>query len=216
MKIEGTKVVIIDDHTLFSKGLASILSNLGLRVMCIFNDGKEAIPYLLSTQVDIVLCDINMPKVDGLQLCKTITKQSKTKIIILSMYEDKNIIKEAFKCGASGYLSKNSSQKEIITTITKVLSGKIYVNKKLLKITSDNNNNNNNNNPDKYTLKYTLTERERMVMKCIIEEKNNTEIGVELGISKRTVETHRKNILVKLGVNNTVALTKLVIKHNLV
>ena len=114
MKIEGKKVVIIDDHKLFSEGLASILSNLGLRVICVFNDGKEAIPYLLRTQVDIVFSDINMPKVDGLQLCKTITKQSKTKIIILSMYEDKNIIKEAFKCGASGYLSKNSSQKQVI------------------------------------------------------------------------------------------------------
>jgi len=211
MKIEGKKVVIIDDHKLFTKGLASVLSDIGLRVMCIFNDGKEAIPYLLSTQVDIVLCDINMPKVDGLQLCKTITKQSKTKIIILSMYEDNNIIKEAFKCGASGYLSKNSSQNEIITTIKKVLSGKIYVDKKLLKITSDNND-----NPDKYTINYSLTTRERTVLKCIIEEKNNTKIGEELEISKRTVETHRKNILVKLGVKNTIALTKLVIKHNLV
>ena len=82
------------------------------------------------------------------------------------MYEDKNIIKEALKCGASGYLSKNSSQKEIITTITKVLSGKIHVNKKLLKLTSDNNK-------DKYTLNYTLTARERVVMKCIIDEKSN-------------------------------------------
>jgi DNA-binding NarL/FixJ family response regulator len=128
------------------------------------------------------------------------------------MYEDKHIIKEALKCGASGYLSKNSSQKEIITTIKKVLSGKIYVNKKLLNITLDNNN----NDDDKYTLTYTLTARERMVMKCIIDEKNNFEIGEELDISKRTVETHRKNILVKLGVKNTIALTKLAIKHNLV
>jgi DNA-binding NarL/FixJ family response regulator len=212
MKFEGKKIVIIDDHKLFTEGLASILSDIGLRVMCVFDDGKEAIPYLLSNQIDIVFSDINMPKVDGLQLCKTITQQSKTKIIILSMYEDKHIIKEALKCGASGYLSKNSSQKEIITTIKKVLSGKIYVNKKLLNITLDNNN----NIDDKYTLTYTLTARERMVMKCIIDEKNNFEIGEELDISKRTVETHRKNILVKLGVKNTVALTKLAIKHNLV
>jgi len=209
MKIEGKKIVIIDDHKLFTEGLSSILSNIGLRVMCTFDDGKEAIPYLLSTQVDIVFSDINMPKVDGLQLCKTITRQSKTKIIILSMYEDKHIINEALKCGASGYLSKNSSQKEIITTIKKVLSGKIYVNKKLLNI-------NNNDNNDKYTLTYALTARERVVMKCIIDEKNNSEIGGELEISKRTVETHRKNILVKLGVKNTIALTKLAIKHNLI
>ena len=212
MKIEGKKVVIIDDHKLFSEGLASILSNLGLRVMCIFHDGKEAIPYLLRTQVDIVFSDINMPKVDGLQLCRTITKQLKTKIIILSMYEDKNIIKEAFKCGASGYLTKNSSQEEIIRTITKVLSGKMHVNKKLVKISSENGS----INKDKFTLNYNLTLRERVVMKCIIEEKSNSEIGEELKISKRTVETHRKNLLVKLGVNNTVALTKLAIKHNLV
>ena len=109
--IAEKKVIIIDDHKLFTNGLSSILESIGLRVMSTFKNGKEAVLYLQNNEIDIVFTDINMPEMDGLKLSKTLNRYKvMTKIIIISMYEDPNIIKEAFDCGASAYLSKNTSK----------------------------------------------------------------------------------------------------------
>ena len=113
--IKGKKVVIIDDHKLFTNGLSSILGSIGLRVMSTFESGKKAIIYLQNNEIDIIFSDINMPDMDGLKLCKRLKRNKvKAKIIILSMYEDINIIKEAFECGASSYLSKNTEKKKLL------------------------------------------------------------------------------------------------------
>merc|ERR1712166_1303604 len=128
------KVIIIDYHKLFTNGLSSILESIGLRVMSTFEDGKEAVLYLQNNEIDIVFSDINMPKMDGLKLCKRLKRDKvKAKIIMLSMYEDLNIIKEAFDCGASAYLSKNTEKEEIIKAVEKSLDNKKYVNKRLRK-----------------------------------------------------------------------------------
>ena len=128
--IAEKKVIIIDDHKLFTNGLSSILESIGQRVMSTFQNGKEAVLYLQSNEIDIVFTDINMPEMDGLKLCKRLKRDNvKAKIIILSMYEDPNIIKEAFDCGASAYLSKNTDKEEIIKAIEKSLNNKKYVNK---------------------------------------------------------------------------------------
>ena len=208
--IEGRKAIVIDDHKLFTTGLCTILEGIGLRVMSTFEDGKEALYYLKNHEVDLVFSDINMPKMDGLQLCKRIISQKiNTKIIMLSMYEDPNIIKEAFECGANAYLSKNTEKGEIIKAIKKCLTNKEYVNKRLLKHQEEKYDN------DDFVIKYKLTLRERDVLKLMLNEDNNSIISDKLSISKRTVETHRKNILLKLGTKNNIGLAKIALTYNL-
>ena len=201
--IAEKKVIIIDDHKLFTNGLSSILESIGLRVMSTFQNGKQAVLYLQNNEVDIIFSDINMPEMDGLKLCKRLKRdQIKAKIIMLSMYEDPNIIKEAFDCGASAYLSKNTEKEEIIKAVEKILDNKQYVNKHLLKKKE------RVQEEDEFTLKYKLTLREREVLQLMLDEASNKQIGEALNISTRTVETHRKNIMLKLDVKNNIGLIK--------
>jgi len=211
--IAEKKVIIIDDHKLFTKGLSTILESIGLRVMSTFENGKEAVLYLQNNEVDIVFSDINMPEMDGLKLCKRLKRDKvKAKIIILSMYEDPNIIKEAFDCGASAYLSKNTEKEEIIKAIKKSLDNKKYVNNRLIK---KKGREEEEEEEDSFTLKYRLTLREREVLKLLLDESNNRQIGEDLNISTRTVETHRKNIMLKLDVKNNIGLIKKALSYQL-
>jgi len=212
-KIAENKVIIIDDHKLFTNGLSSILGSIGLRVMATFENGKQAVLYLQNNEVDIIFSDINMPEMDGLKLCKRLKKNKvKAKIIILSMYEDPNIIKEAFECGASAYLSKNTEKEEIIKAIEKSLDNKKYVKKRLLK---KKEREEEEEEEDTFTLKYRLTFREREVLQLLLDEESNREIGKSLDISTRTVETHRKNIMLKLDVKNNIGLIKKALSYQL-
>ena len=213
-KIAGKKVIIIDDHKLFTNGLSSILESIGLRVMSTFQNGKEAFLYLQNNEIDIVFTDINMPEMDGLKLCKRLKRDKvKAKTIILSMYEDPNIIKEAFDCGASAYLSKNTEKEEIIKAIEKSLDNKKYVNKRLLK--KKEREEEEEEEEDAFTLKYKLTLREREVLQLLLDEENNRQIGKTLNIRIRTVETHRKNIMLKLDVKNNTGLIKKALSYQL-
>ena len=209
--IVGKSTIIVDDHLLFTNGLTGILEDIGLKVHTTFSNAKDAITYLKNQNVDIIFSDINMPRMDGIQLCKRLKKlQIETPVIMLSMYEDANIIKESFNHGAVGYLSKNSDRDEIIKALTNCLNGKEFVNKNLLKedkISSVNK--------DKYQTKYSLSTREREVLGHILNDEKNSVIADLLNISKRTVETHRKNIMVKLDVKTPVALAQLAIKYKL-
>ena len=209
--INGKSTIIVDDHLLFTNGLTGILEDIGLKVHSTFSNAKDAITYLKNQNVDIIFSDINMPIMDGIQFCKRLKKlQIETPVIMLSMYEDANIIKESFNHGAAGYLSKNSDRDEIIKALTNCLNGKEFVNKNLLKedkISSVNK--------DKYQTKYSLSTREREVLEHILNDEKNSAIAGLLKISKRTVETHRKNIMVKLDVKTPVALAQLAIKHKL-
>ena len=209
--IIGKSTIIVDDHLLFTNGLTGILEDIGLKVHSTFSNAKDAITYLKNQNVDIIFSDINMPRMDGIQFCKRLKKlQIETPVIMLSMYEDANIIKESFNHGAVGYLSKNSDRDEIIKALTNCLNGKEFVNKNLLKedkISSVNK--------DKYQTKYSLSTREREVLGHILNDEKNSAIAGILNISKRTVETHRKNIMVKLDVKTPVALAQLAIKYKL-
>jgi DNA-binding NarL/FixJ family response regulator len=212
-KIAEKKVIIIDDHKLFTDGLSSILESIGLRVMSTFQNGKEAVLYLQNNEIDIVFSDINMPEMDGLKLCKRLKRDKvKAKIIILSMYEDPNIIKEAFDCGASAYLSKNTDKVEIIKAIEKSLDNKKYVHSRLLK---KKERALDEVEEDTFTLKYKLTLREREVLQLLLDESGNRQIGEILNISTRTVETHRKNIMLKLDVKNNIGLIKKALSYQL-
>lgn len=208
--ITGKQAIIIDDHKLFTNGLSSILKSMQLEVKMTFENGKDALNYLKDREVDIVFSDINMPEMDGIQLCKRI-KQNKinTKIIMLSMYEDPNIIKEAFDAGADGYLSKNTEKEEILNAVQTCLEDKKYLSSHLKEKRK------RKLNEDDFTVKYNLTTRERDVLKLLLKETNNKDISKILNISLRTVETHRSKIYLKLGVKSPLGLGKVAVTYNL-
>ena len=205
-----SEMIIIDDHKIFGEGFCSLLENNNYRVKRVFQSPKKALNYLKDNLIDIIFCDINMPEINGIDLIKKIKKtNSECKVIMISMYTEKNVIKKALENNADGYLTKNCSIKDIKTAISNSYSTeKRFISKTL--------NNNINNNNDSFSLKFKLTKREKEIISHILKEKSNADIGEILQISKRTVETHRKNIMLKLDVKNSIGIAVKALKYELV
>jgi len=201
------RAIIIDDHKIFGEGLSTILEKIDISVIRVFQEPKEAWLYFNKFQnIDIIFTDINMPEMNGFQLCEKIKHISRsTKIIVLSMYDDKRIKKQALNSGADIYLTKTASKEDIQKAVKNCFLNKDFVQKKsepnLIK--------------DKFTMKYKLTKREREILLQILDEQSNQEIAEILQISKRTVETHRKNIQLKLKAKNSVGIVKIALQYDL-
>tara|TARA_B110000240_G_C13513183_1_gene461218 strand:+ start:6239 stop:6856 length:618 start_codon:yes stop_codon:yes gene_type:complete len=201
------RAIIIDDHKIFGEGLSMILEKIDISVVRVFQDPKEALLYFDKFQnIDIIFTDINMPEINGFKLCEKIKNiNSSIKIIVLSMYDDKRINKHALQSGADIYLTKTASKEDIKKAVKNCFLNKNFAQKKsepnLIK--------------DKFTIKYKLTKREREILVQILDEKSNQEIAEVLQISKRTVETHRKNIQLKLKAKNSVGIVKIALQYDL-
>ena len=202
------EVIIIDDHKIFGEGFCSLLENNKFRVKRVFQSPKKAVHYLERNVVDIVFCDINMPEINGIDLISIIKKTNLScKVIMMSMYTQKKIIKKALKNNADGYLTKNCSIEDIKTAIADSFLSQKKITVKTIE---------NNINHDEFSMRFSITNREKEIIREILKEKSNSEIGEILQISKRTVETHRKNIMLKLNVKNSIGIAVKALRYELV
>lgn len=198
------KIGIVDDHHLFSNGLAAMLSQMGhVEVAGVFGDGEEFIDFLKSGgHVDLVLLDITMPKIGGLEVLEILRKLNPSvKAIMLSMHNDGNYIVQSVRNGASGYLLKNTDEEELKLAIQMVSEGKKYFNKETTELLLTNM-------AVEGEVVKKLSPREAEILKVIAEGLTTKEIAEKLFISTRTVETHRVNMLKKLNVKNSAELIK--------
>jgi DNA-binding NarL/FixJ family response regulator len=210
-KSKTINIIIADDHTIFLEGITALLSSKYINVVANCKNGQEVLDFLKKQEVDLVISDINMPVMDGITLVKKITKlYPKTKIMILSMYEERHIINKAIKAGANGYMSKNVGKRDILIAIESCMKGEKVTFTRQSQFTQKNIQ-----NTDKSIKEISLTNRERQILKLITQEVNNSDIALSLNISKRTVEAHKKNIFLKLGATNTIGLVKIVLKSKL-
>ena len=209
-KSKPINIIIADDHTIFLEGITALISSEYINVVANCKNGQEVLDFLKAQEVDLVISDINMPVMDGITLVKKIKKlYPKTKIMMLSMYEERHIINKAIKAGANGYMSKNSGKKDILNAIESCMRGEKATFTRQSKFTQKSIQ-----NTDKSIKEISLTDREKQVLKLITQEASNSDIALSLNISKRTVETHKKNIVLKLGATNTIGLIKIALKAN--
>lgn len=209
------KVFIVDDHKMVIEGLQLLLDNHDEIVFTDYaTSGKEALEKISISKPDVVLLDVNMPNMNGFETCKKILQlDSEIKVIAISMHKESSLIKLMFGNGAKGYVLKNASQKEVIKAIKAVYKGKKYVDEEVNEIlinslTKSAKQKISNSFPK-------LSRREKDVLRLIMNEKTTQEIAEKLNISFGTVETHRRNMLIKTGARNTVGLVKLVFEYNL-
>lgn len=210
----STKVAITDDHQMVLEGVVAMLQGLeALNVVGTYKNAQETLAQLGSDQPDLLLLDVNLPDINGIDLSKTLLKDfPELKIIALTNYEDISFVKRMLKNGVHGYLLKNTDKEELSKAIATVMSGELFlqsdVHKKLLnqaagKGTFDNG------------LKPKLTRREVEVLQAIAEELTTQQISEKLFISPKTVETHRMNIMSKLGAKNSVGIIKIAMEKEL-
>jgi DNA-binding NarL/FixJ family response regulator len=204
------KVAIADDHQMFIDGIKSIFAdNIEVEITFSANNGEELIYKLLQNPVDIILVDADMPKMDGLEVTqRIINKDKKSKIIVLTMHNEKNYITNFIKSGASGYVLKNTSESELFEAITAVFRGETFYSQKVAQVIMKGLAHRTDD-------KVQISDREIDVLRLVAAELTTKEIAVKLFISENTVETHRKNLIGKLGVRNAIGLVKYAIKEGL-
>ena len=213
------KLLIADDHQLFIDGLTSLLKNEeGISIEGQALNGQEVMQQLAVKIFDIILLDINMPDTDIVKLTKNIKEQfPHIKIVVLTMYHGTRYYTKLIKYGISGYLFKSASKQDFLQAIEKASKGEMYIHKDLFveghnhKIDLMPTNDIHLTNPEQI-----LTKREIEVLKLVLQEYSNNAIAEKLCISTGTVDTHRKNIILKLGVKNTVGLIKYCVQNNFV
>ncbi|MEP7195030.1 MAG: response regulator transcription factor [Saprospiraceae bacterium] len=217
------KIGIIDDHNLFVKGftllLKSIVSEFKIDVCIESVNEKDFFHKLSKIETDLVIIDLNLENSDGIELIKAIKeKYPKTKVLVVTMIKESKFIREAFKNGADGYISKETDLKDVTDAIEIVMKGDVHfgkgieaVNKKASLITEKENEAYFN----RFNAKFNLTKRELEILAMLVEGKTSKEISSVLFISKDTVNVHRKNLMKKLNISNVVMLVKIVKDYNI-
>jgi len=209
-------VVIADDHDLIRDGIRSILSKYkSIQVVGEARNGKEAIDLFQELKPDLLILDISMPLMNGMEVAKEIIAQSPDAcIIMLSMYEDVNYVSSCLELGVKGYVVKSESGNELGSAIETVLEGKIYFSHQAQSVIL-NKYKQNMAKTKSHVPSIVLTPREIEIVKLIGSGLTSFEISEKLFISQRTVETHRANLLKKLSVKNAIELIKKAEQFNL-
>lgn len=213
---DSCKIMLVDDHTLFRNGLRTLLAGIeGLEVVAEASDGMEFLGQLGGVMPDVVLLDIEMPRMNGIAAAEeALRKWPELKIITLSMYGDEDYYFKMVSLGVKGFILKNSDIKDVVTAIGTVAEGGSFFSQELLFNLVSNLKSTPSAVPDDSTEQ--LSQRESEILLHICRGESNNEIADALFISKRTVDKHRSNILAKTGCRNTANLVVYAIKNNLV
>ncbi len=211
-----TRVIIADDHAIIREGLKSLLEKRGIKVLGIAQNGREAIELAVASNPDLVLMDIAMPDLNGVDATAAIKRQvPHTKIIALSMHSTKKHIDNMFSSGASAYIIKESAFDELIDAIDEVNKGNYYLSPSIARMYVDNQGN-RFTTCDDVPKPNDISIKERQVLQLVAEGEKTRDIAEKLGVSIKTIETHRRNIMKKLSIFNIAGLTKFAIKEGIV
>lgn len=213
--MQKLKIYLVDDHKLFREGLKLLLSTQDF-VHHIYeaSDGREFLENLSLVDCDVVLMDIEMPEINGIDATREALKiKPGLKIIVLSMYGDEQYYYQMIDAGAKGFMLKNTGIENVVAAIKKVASGENFFSEELL-FNILNTMRDTKNEPE--TRDGELSEREMEILRHVCKGKSNQEIADELFISKRTVDKHRANLLSKTGCRNTAALVMYAIKNKMI
>lgn len=212
------KLLIVDDHQLFISGLKLILKDqLDLEITDYALNGKDAIEKARKEKFDIILMDINMPMIDGIEATRDIKRLNKhTKVLIVSMLTDFDTVTKVLKAGADGFLIKNADASEFVKAFHALQNNEIYLSGVLSDLFSKDKNGKINKKEYIHFTENIVTPREKSILKMIAEGHTNQVIADALFLSVKTVDTHRNNMLAKLNLPNTAALVKFAFDNKLV
>lgn len=203
------KILIADDHPIFRRGLCDVIeSDASLKLIGQAANGEEALRMTSELQPDIVILDVHMPKLTGLQAAKSIQdRKLPVKVVLLTMHEAEELLNEALELGIQAYVLKENAVEDLVHAIQSVAAGKTFISASLSGLLLRRRERAEGLRREKPGL-HLLTPMERRILKLIAEDKTSKEIAGELGSAPRTVETHRQNMSAKLGLSGSHSLLK--------
>jgi len=209
------KVMIVDDHAIVRHGLSrSIQQQEDMEVVGQAGDGRAAVELAKKLTPNVVLMDVSMPYLNGIEATREILRESpETRVIALSMHSAKRYVREMFRAGASGYLLKDCEFDELVQTIRLIADGQTYISPSISRIVVENYAHKTQEEKDNAFA--VLTQREREVLQLMAEGNSTKQIAMRLFISPKTVEAHRLRIMNKLDIDNVALLTKYAIQEGL-
>jgi len=210
-------VLIAEDHLMVRAGIRALLEKAGdIHVVAEASNGQEAVELAEKHIPDVLIMDIMMPRLNGIQAAENIRKlKLATRILLLSMYSDEGLIYQALQSGVKGYVLKSSVSDELLWAVRTVASGKTYLSSQVSEIMIENavNPHVHSQNHDPLSM---ISPREKEILQLIAEEHTSSEIAKILFISEKTVEKHRASLMEKLNVRNLAGLVRIAVKHRLV
>lgn len=211
------RVMIADDHNMFVEGIESILDGIEtIQVVSKCYTGPEVFEKLAHTPADVILLDINLPGMNGLEVCQKLSKEyPDVKVLALSMHNEESFVTEILKYGAQGYILKNTGKKELIHAIEAVYNGQSYFSEEVTETIMKSLVNQKSGGKKTAMLAPKISRREKDVLDLIVKEYTTQEIADTLFISLKTVESHRRSLLTKLNVRNTAGLVRVAIENQL-
>ena len=206
-----TRIILADDHAIVRQGIKSLLEREGLQVVAEASDGREAIKYAEALSPDVVVMDIGMPMLNGMEAARELARCCpKVKPILLTQHDEPQYVSAALKSGVKGYVLKSQITADLVQAIHQVLRGQVYLSpgisgavmaayKSKTELPAD-----------------PLTSRERQVLQLIAEGKSTKDVAALLGVSVKTAESHRSRLMQKLDIHETATLVRYAVKHGLV
>jgi len=210
----SVSVLVVDDHAVVREGIRAVLLRQGsISLVDEAGDGWAAVHACQARQYDVVIMDISMPGLGGVQATRELLKVSPaTRVLALSMHGDRDSIQEALRAGALGYVRKSAVTEELVAAVEAVREGRVYVGDDVSRVLVEDYVRSLRNEP---VAPGALSVRERQVLKMVAEGMTAKEMGAALGVSPRTVEMHRARLMKKTGVDSVAGLTRYAITHNI-
>jgi DNA-binding NarL/FixJ family response regulator len=207
------RIIIADDHGVVAEGLKHVVeAQPDMQVVSLAVDGREAVRQARDLQPDVVLMDLSMPELNGADATRAILERDpKCRVIVLSMYSEREYVRRALKAGAAGYVVKRSAAKEVVDAIRAVHAGQRYLSPRVADVVLDDYAGDGAED-----LLSRLSQREREVLQLLAEGHTGAQIAERLSLSQKTVETYRARLVEKLGIRDVAGLVRFAIQRGIV
>jgi DNA-binding NarL/FixJ family response regulator len=215
--MEPVRLLVADDHEIVRKGLRSLLeAQPGWQVTAEACDGREAVQKAKEIKPDVTVLDIGMPALNGLEAARQMIKNdARAKILILTMHDSDPLIREVLDAGARGYVLKSDASRDLVAAINAVRCNKTFFTPKVAQIVLDGYlDKKPKTNSD--SAQTRLTPRQREIVQLLAEGKSSKEVAVALGLSVKTAETHRANIMKRLDCHSVSELVRYAVRNNII
>jgi DNA-binding NarL/FixJ family response regulator len=215
--MNNLRVLVADDHEIFRKGVCSILLQQGWTVVAEAANGREAVTKAKALRPDVAVMDISMPELNGLEATRQILKtNSESKVLILTMHQSDSLMRNALEAGARGYLLKTDTSRDLATAVESVSANKTFFTANMAELVLEGYLRRKSSLPESTDRDSRLTPRQREVLQLLAEGKTSKEVATTLGLSVKTADTHRSNVMHRLKCHSITDLVHYAIRNNVV